>query len=67
MGKLLLSFTVFWAYIAFSQFFLIWYANIPEETEFFLVRNTESWNDLGHLPGGRSATSSSPSRCSARA
>ena len=44
MGKLLLSFTVFWAYIAFSQFFLIWYANIPEETEFFLVRNTESWN-----------------------
>ena len=44
MGKLLLAFTVFWAYIAFSQFFLIWYANIPEETEFFLVRNTESWN-----------------------
>ncbi len=44
MGKLLLSFTVFWAYIAFSQFFLIWYANIPEETEFFVVRNTEGWN-----------------------
>ena len=44
MGKLLLSFTVFWAYIAFSQYFLIWYANIPEETEFFVVRNTESWN-----------------------
>ena len=44
MGKLLLAFTVFWAYIAFSQFFLIWYANIPEETEFFVVRNTESWN-----------------------
>ena len=46
MGKLLLSFTVFWAYIAFSQFFLIWYANIPEETEYFLARNTESWNTL---------------------
>ena len=44
MGKLLLSFTVFWAYIAFDQFFLIWYANIPEETEFFLHRNTGSWN-----------------------
>lgn len=44
MGKLLLSFTVFWAYIAFDQFFLIWYANIPEETEFFLIRNTGSWN-----------------------
>ena len=47
MGKLLLSFTVFWAYIAFNQFFLIWYANIPEETEFFLVRNTECWNTWG--------------------
>jgi hypothetical protein len=46
MGKLLLSFTVFWAYIAFSQFFLIWYANIPEETEYFLRRNVESWNTL---------------------
>ena len=44
MGKLLLSFTVFWAYIAFDQYFLIWYANIPEETKFFVVRNTESWN-----------------------
>jgi hypothetical protein len=49
MGKLLLSFTVFWAYIAFSQFFLIWYANIPEETEYFLRRNTESWNTLSIL------------------
>ena len=44
MGKLLLSFTVFWAYIAFSQFFLIWYANIPDETRYFIIRNTESWN-----------------------
>ncbi len=46
MGKLLLSFTVFWAYIAFSQYFLYWYANIPEETAYYLVRNTESWNTL---------------------
>ena len=44
MGKLLLSFTVFWAYIAFDQFFLYWYANVPEETKYFLVRNTGSWN-----------------------
>ena len=29
LGKLLFAFTVFWAYIAFSQYFLIWYANIP--------------------------------------
>lgn len=44
MGKLLFAFTVFWAYIAFSQFFLIWYANITEETRYFLVRNTGGWN-----------------------
>jgi len=44
MGKLMLAFTIFWAYIAFSQFFLIWYANITEETKFFLTRNTSFWN-----------------------
>ena len=44
MGKLLLTFTIFWAYIAFSQFFLIWYANIAEETSWYLIRNTEGWN-----------------------
>jgi hypothetical protein len=44
MGKLLLAFTIFWAYIAFSQFFLIWYANIAEETSWYLIRNTEGWN-----------------------
>jgi len=44
MGKLLFAFTVFWAYIAFSQFFLIWYANITEETSYFLIRNTGHWN-----------------------
>ena len=38
LGKLLFAFTVFWAYIAFSQYFLIWYGNIPEETIFFRVR-----------------------------
>jgi hypothetical protein len=46
MGKWLLAFTVFWAYIGFSQYMLIWYANIPEETEYFILRNTESWNAL---------------------
>jgi len=43
MGKLLFAFTVFWAYIAFSQYFLIWYANIPEETRFYFIRNTAGW------------------------
>ncbi len=45
MGKLMHAFVIFWAYIAFSQFFLIWYANITEETKFFLTRNTGFWND----------------------
>lgn len=44
MGKLMFAFTVFWAYIAFSQYFLIWYANIPEETQFYAIRNTGGWN-----------------------
>jgi hypothetical protein len=46
MGKLLLTFTIFWAYIGFSQYMLIWYGNIPEETEWFLRRNIESWHVL---------------------
>jgi hypothetical protein len=46
MGKLLLTFIIFWAYIGFAQYMLIWYGNIPEETEWFLKRNIESWNIL---------------------
>jgi len=46
LGKLLFGFTVFWAYIAFSQFMLIWYANMPEETVFFLKRWTGSWKPV---------------------
>lgn len=43
LGKLLFGFTVFWAYIAFSQFMLIWYANIPDETSFFIARLKGPW------------------------
>lgn len=43
LGKLLFSFTVFWAYIAFSQYFLIWYSNIPEETAFMNLRRSYGW------------------------
>ena len=38
LGKFLFGFTVFFAYIGFSQYFLIWYANIPEETMWFAYR-----------------------------
>lgn len=43
MGKLLFGHNVFWAYIAFSQFMLIWYSNIPEETLFFQHRAEHGW------------------------
>jgi len=49
MGKWMLAFTIFWAYIGFGQYMLIWYANIPEETQFFITRNTESWWALSML------------------
>jgi hypothetical protein len=44
LGKLMFGFLVFWAYISFSEFFLIWYAAIPEETIYFHRRwDTDSW------------------------
>ncbi|PKL81910.1 MAG: quinol:cytochrome C oxidoreductase [Ignavibacteriae bacterium HGW-Ignavibacteriae-3] len=43
LGALLFAFTNFWAYIAFSQFLLIWYANLPEETFWFLARWDGGW------------------------
>jgi hypothetical protein len=42
-GALLFGITNFWAYIAFSQFMLIWYANIPEETVWFMMRWSGGW------------------------
>lgn len=39
LGKLLLAFCTFWAYIWLSQYLLIWYSNIPEETVFYKSRH----------------------------
>ncbi|MBD3224781.1 MAG: hypothetical protein GF313_08635 [Caldithrix sp.] len=44
LGRLIFAFVIFWGYMAFSQFFLIWYANIPEETIWYQHRWTGSWN-----------------------
>jgi large-conductance mechanosensitive channel len=46
LGTLLFAFTVFWAYIAFSQYMLIWYADLPEESFWFLHRWTGGWSLL---------------------
>jgi hypothetical protein len=51
LGKLLFAFMVFWTYIAFAQFFLIWYGNIPEETVWYLHRQEGSWMAISALLG----------------
>ncbi|MDJ0522587.1 MAG: quinol:cytochrome C oxidoreductase [Planctomycetota bacterium] len=43
LGGLLFAFTCFWGYISFSQFMLIWYANIPEETIYYVHRTENGW------------------------
>jgi hypothetical protein len=43
LGKLLFAFSTFWMYIWFSQYLLIWYANIPEETVWYLGRERGGW------------------------
>ncbi|MEX0821152.1 MAG: hypothetical protein WD021_03315 [Rhodothermales bacterium] len=43
LGKMTFGFVVFWAYIAFSQYMLIWYGNIPEETLWFRHRLEHGW------------------------
>jgi hypothetical protein len=49
LGKFMFGFTVFWTYIGFSQYFLIWYANIPEETHWFQYRAHGQWLSLSML------------------
>ena len=43
LGKMVFASTGFWAYIYFCQHMLIWYANIPEETVYFLKRSSNGW------------------------
>jgi hypothetical protein len=47
MGSLFLAFTVFWAYVNFVQYFVIWNANMPEETFWYLARETGTWKYVG--------------------
>jgi hypothetical protein len=49
IGKFLFAFTAFWAYIAFSQYFLMWYGNLPEETIFYKARMEGSWAQVSVL------------------
>jgi hypothetical protein len=44
IGSLFFAFTVFWAYVNFSQYFIIWNANMPEETFWYVLREKGTWN-----------------------
>lgn len=48
LGKLVFGFTVFWAYLFYSQFLVIWYGNMPEETSFLYLRLAAApWRGVG--------------------
>jgi len=49
LGVLFFAFTVFYAYIHFSQYFLIWNAAVPEETFWYVVREQGTWWQIGLL------------------
>jgi hypothetical protein len=49
LGTLMFVFINFWAYIAFSQFLLVWYANLPEETSWFIARWKNGWEYVSVL------------------
>lgn len=49
IGKFMFAFTVFFSYIAFSQYFIIWYGNLPEETFYFTKRINGGWEIFGWL------------------
>jgi len=49
VGKLFFAFIILWAYMAFSQYFLIWYANLPEETIYYRMRWVGSWRTVSLL------------------
>lgn len=46
VAKFMFAFTIFWAYTGFSQYMLIWYANLPEETGYFLRRFNGGWENV---------------------
>lgn len=49
LGKLVFAFMILWAYMAFSQYMLIWYSNIPEETLWFHHRWDGPWKPVSWL------------------
>ena len=46
LGNLMLGFTMLWTYFGFSQYLIIWAANLPEETEWYIHRTGHGWQFL---------------------
>ena len=46
VGGFMFAFTVFWSYIGFAQYMLMWYANLPEEVEWYHARLEGGWYTL---------------------
>ena len=51
LGKLVFGFSVFWAYLMFSQLLVIWYGNLPEETAFVFDRLSGVWRPIAVAVG----------------
>jgi hypothetical protein len=52
LGKMIFAFSIFWMYLFFSQYLVIWYGNLPEETQFFQARlGTEFLKDTWYWEG----------------
>jgi hypothetical protein len=47
LGNFLLTFVIFWAYMAFSQFLIIWSGNLPDENSWYLHRLVGGWKGVG--------------------
>jgi len=49
LGKLLFAFICFWAYMAFSQYMLIWAGNLPQELQWIISRSKGVWRPVGQF------------------
>jgi len=49
LGALMFAFNTAWAYVAFAQFLLIWYANLPQETIWYAMRSASGWGVVSWL------------------
>ena len=47
LGKMMFAFTMFWAYVTFSQYLIIWSGNLPEEISWYLARFRGGWGYVG--------------------